>query len=106
MTPEDAAKKAEIARIVAAYKDLFDDPQKKGSAEIVMADLHKVAYMEESGWHPDVGYMQHITGRREVFLHIGQMIGLTADQIDRIMLVRGQLTEPGEKAYDPLRGNT
>jgi hypothetical protein len=98
----DEEKKREKARVVAAYQDLFDDPEKRGSVGIVMADLSGVCHMQESGWHPDPSYMYHLTGRREVFIHITNMTNLTPDLIERMVVAEAQLTEPQERDYDPL----
>ena len=105
MSPADPVKD-EAARIVAAYKDLFSDPGKLGAAKTVIANLSKVCHMQESGWHEDVGRMQHLTGRREVFIHITNMINLTPDAIERMVVAEAKLTEPQNSSYNPLQRNT
>lgn len=100
---QDDEKKAEIARVVAAYKDLFSGPEKRGSAEIVITDLSKVCHMQESGWHEDERRATHLTGRREVFIHITNMLNLTPDAIERMVVTEGKLTEPQKSPYDPLQ---
>ena len=96
-------RKDEIARIVAAYKDLFSDPDKLGAAKTVIANLSRVCHMHESGWHEDAGWMQHLTGRREVFIHITNMINLTPEAIERMVVAEATLTEPQKSNYDPLQ---
>ena len=102
MTP-DEEKKAEVARVVAVYKDLFSDPAKIGSIKTVLADLSKRCHMDESGYHPDFGMMNHLTGRREVFIHITNMANLTPEMIERMVVAEGRLTEPQKSDYDPLK---
>ena len=102
MTP-DEEKKAEIARVVAAYKDLFSDPKKLGATKTVIADLSKVCHMDDSGWHENVGRMQHLTGRREVFLHITNMVNLTQELIEQMVVAQAVLTDPQKSDYDPLQ---
>ena len=99
----DENKKEERARVVAAYKDLFSDPDKLGAAKTVIADLSKVCHMHESGWHEEAGWMSHLTGRREVFIHITNMINLTPEAIERMVVAEARLTEPQKSTYDPLQ---
>lgn len=97
-------KKKEVARTVAAYKDLFDDPNKKASVQIVMADLTKVCHVWDGGFHPDESWMYHLSGRREVFFHITNMVNLTPELIERMVVAETELTEPRQTTYDPIRG--
>ncbi len=98
-------KKKQIARVVAAYKELFTDPQKTAAAEIVLSDLCDVCRIFSTGRADDHGGLAEFSGRREVFIHVKNMIGLRPDDIERMVMMRDtELTEQRERPYDPKRG--
>ena len=106
MSPGDPIKD-EMARKVAAYKDLFLDPEKAVSARIVLADLHEFCAIYASGENAKGSVLRQFAGRRAVFLRIQNSINLTPEAIERLVMMEDtELTERGKEAYDPLQRNT
>jgi hypothetical protein len=104
VSSEEEAKKLALSRLSAAYKDVFADPKKEASTSVVLADLSGICRFYDGGFSENREWLRHLEGRREVFVHIKNMLNMTAEQVDWIVTRSAELTKRRERTYDPLRG--